>query len=134
MAIKKECSNAFLEYAHQIMFVKIKSGSTLSIATMQEQYNLQKEMVGDDIYVVLVDGTSNSNAGPGVREMMANFNPPNRLATAAIITNNNVAVNIIANFYLRVNRPKIKTKLFNYKEEALKWLQGILQKSVQKVM
>ena len=132
MIIKKECSNAFLEYANQIMFVKIKLGSTLSIQTMQEQYALQNEMVGDDIYAVLVDGTNNSNAEPGAREMMAKHCPVNRVATA-IITNNNIIVNIIANFYIKVNKPQTTTKLFHNKEDALDWLNIKLKKKVRRI-
>ena len=98
---------------------------------MKEQYEEQDKLVGNDKYAVFVDATKNSIASKEVRDFMANHIPPNRLATA-IITNNNLAINVIANFYLRVHQPKVLTKLFSNENDAVDWLKRKITKSGMK--
>lgn len=45
------------------------------------------------------------------------------IASALIV--NNLASRIVANFYIKVNKPKIKNKLFGTMEEAAKWLKSL---------
>ena len=121
----KETSNSFLDYKDHIVFVRIKENAEISVESMQEQYEVQDKLVGNDVYGVLVDGTKNSNVPVNTREFMAKRNPKNRIATA-IITNNNLATNIIANFYLKFHKPKNPTKLFNKETDAITWLKSQL--------
>ena len=122
---KKETSNSILEYSDNIIFVRIKDGVDLTIESMQEQYEAQMEMVKNDKYAVLIDGTKNVTVPHETRKMMADHQPPNRKATA-IVTNRNLATLLMANFYLKVNKPKVQTKLFKYEDAAVMWLKSIL--------
>ena len=127
-SVKKETSNALLEYSSNIMFVRIKEGVLLSIDSMKEQYKTQEEMVGKDIYAVLVDGSNYSLVPQETRAFMAAYHPQNRIATA-VVSNSNLATLMLANFYLKVNKPKITTRLFNKEKEAEEWLRYRLKKS-----
>jgi len=117
----KETSNSFLDYKERIVFVRIKENAEITIKSMQEQYEEQTKLVGNDTYTVLVDGTKNSNVTIEAREFMSKHNPSKRIATA-ILTNNNLATNIIGNFYLKVHKPKNPTKLFSNETDAIEWL------------
>lgn len=125
--MKIETSNSFLQYLDNIMFVRIKEGVELTIESMHEQYEAQNKLIGNDQYVVLVDGTQNAIIPPETRSLMAQHRPPNRRATA-IVTNKNLATLIIANNYLKMNKPKIKTKLFKQEDKAIFWLKRQLKK------
>lgn len=118
---KKEVSNSLLEYCNNIVFVRIKEGAEITVESMHEQFNAQKELVENKEYVVLVDGTKHSTVSPEARKLMADHRPPNRKATA-IVNNDNLAMHLIANFYLRVNKPSIPTKIFKRENEAVAWL------------
>ena len=126
--MKKETSNSFLEYSNQILFVRIKEGAEMTIESMREQYNAQLELVKNNKYAVLVDGTSNVDVPSETRVFMANHSPSNRKATA-IVTNKNLATRLIANFYLKVNKPKVLTKLFKTESDAIRWLKNELDKT-----
>lgn len=52
--MKREILNATLEYADNIIIVRIKEYSDVTVETMQEQYEVQSEIVGQDRYAVLV--------------------------------------------------------------------------------
>ncbi len=125
--MKKETSNADLEFRDQIVFVRIKDGAEITTETMEEQWSVQKEMVGRGTYAVLVDGKKNYTLYPEVREYMAAYQPQGRVATA-LVANKNLATLMIANFYLRFNRPKVPTRMFKEEEEAVLWLKEKLEK------
>ena len=123
--MKKETANSFLEYSNNILFVRIKENAEMTIETMQEQYDVQKEIVKNEKYAVLIDGKNNVSVPSETRIFMANHRPPNRKATAIVIKKN-LATLLIANFYLRMNKPKVQTKLFKFESEAIDWLRDKL--------
>jgi len=43
---------------------------------------------------------------------------------------NNFAQKMIANFYLKFNKPKKPTKIFNSSEKALEWIQGYIKENI----
>ena len=51
-----------------------------------------------------------------------------RSASAVLVKS--VAYKIVANFYLRVNKPKSPYKVFSDEEKAIKWLQGFFSKKL----
>jgi hypothetical protein len=116
-----ETSNSFLEYADHIIYVRLKEGKEITIESMKEQYKAQEELVKNDKYAVLVDGRNTVIMPPETRKFMAAHQPVNRKATA-LVSNNNLVTVLIGNFYLKVNKPKLQTRLFKQEEEAVKWL------------
>lgn len=118
---KIETGNSFLDYKDNIVFVRLKEDVEITVKLMQEQYSKQELLVGNDLYAVLVDASKNANANKETREYMAMYNPQNRVATA-ILTKNNLSVNMIANFYLRISKPLTPTKIFNKEDDAVIWL------------
>jgi hypothetical protein len=47
---------------------------------------------------------------------------------ADAIAYNNLGQKLIANFYLNQNHPRVPTKVFSEKEEAIKWLKTFIKK------
>ena len=45
-----------------------------------------------------------------------------KYATASAIVNTSFAQNLIANFYIKFNKPMVPTRIFTSKEDAEKWL------------
>lgn len=43
---------------------------------------------------------------------------------AIAVLSSNLASRLIVNFYVKINRPQIPTKLFAQKEQAMQWLKG----------
>lgn len=118
----KETSTALLEYKDNIMYVRIIENAELTKKTVREQREGQSELAGEEPFGVLVDGTLTATVTKGAREEMATNVPPNRKATA-IVTNNNMVTRLLGNFYMKLNKPTIPTRLFEQEVEALQWLQ-----------
>lgn len=72
-------------------------------------------------YTVLVSAGAFSSVTKEARELAVKaLYTKNRVATAILTTN--VAQQLIANFYIRFNKPEYPTRGFNKKEDALQWL------------
>lgn len=78
-------------------------------------------MVGEDEYAVLVDASKNSVVPQEARVFMAQHEPPQRKATA-IVCKRNLAMLFVVNFYLKVEKPHVLTRLFQDETEAVEWL------------
>lgn len=122
-----EISTTRLEYLNGIMVLRLKEGSEFNLETTREQFSAQDALTGNDQYAVLVDATHHVLMTKESREFMAAYVNPRRKATA-LLTRYNLATLILANFYMKFNRPLIPTKLFNDEEEAIQWLKQMLEK------
>lgn len=109
------------------MHLRLKEGADFSLEATKEQYAAQDEHTGSDNYTVLVDATHHVSMSKEAREFMAAYQNPRRKATA-LLTRYNLATLILANFYLKFNRPNIPTRLFNHEDEAVAWLKQMLEK------
>lgn len=125
---RKELPTTLLEYHSGIMCLRLKEGSEFDLPAIQEQHAAQDELTGNDTYAVLVDATHHVSMSKECREFMAAYSNPRRKATA-LLTNNNLATIILANFYLRFHRPNTPTRMFNSESEAMNWLRQMLGKS-----
>ncbi len=62
-----------------------------------------------------------------VREhMAANKRTGESLADAIVLTS--LPLGLVGNLYLKINRPKVKSKIFSNKEDAIKWLEAFVAK------
>lgn len=72
-------------------------------------------------HIILILAGSNSIPTDDARAYLASIDcNPLAIAEAYVITS--LAQKIIGNFYLNFNKPVIPTKIFNYEDEAVKWL------------
>ena len=118
---RKEISTTVLEYSNGLMCLRLKEGAEFDLAAIKEQFLAQDEMTNTEDYAVLVDATHHVSMTKECREFMAAYNNPRRKGTA-LLTNYNLATLLLANFYLKFNKPLIPTKIFNKEKEALSWL------------
>lgn len=79
-------------------------------------------------YVILVNSGNFSTITKEARELSASKEfMQNTIAKALLV--NSLAQLIIGRFYIKINKPHIKTELFKDRNEAIKWLQKIIKKS-----
>lgn len=109
------------------MKLRLKEGSDFDLPAIKEQYEAQNQLTGNDDYAVLVDATHHVSMSKECREFMAAYTNPRRKATA-LLTRNNLATIILANFYLRFHRPNVPTRMFSDETEAMNWLRQMLGK------
>jgi len=79
------------------------------------------EVMGDRKYCVIVTSHFLSSISKEARELVASKEySMNTIAKALIV--NSIGQQMVGNFYLKVNRPHIKTKLFSERNKAIEWL------------
>jgi len=127
LLLTKDISTTYLEFVDGIVFLRLKEGADFTLAATKEQYAAQDELTGNNNYAVLVDATHHVGMSKESREFMAAYNNPRRKATA-LLTKYNLATLILANFYMKFNKPVTPTKLFNDESSAISWLNQMLGK------
>lgn len=99
----------------------IKNNATIESRDAWEikKYNLK--ISNNKPYVVLVTSGHLSSVSRGAREVVASKEyVGNTIAKALLVES--LGHRIVGNFYLAVNKPFIKTRMFTEREEALAWL------------
>ena len=81
---------------------------------------INKRIAGDSHYCVLVT-SSNSTISKEAREYIASESFVQKTIAKAIVTGD-VWQRILANWYVKLNQPKLLTKIFDDRESALCWL------------
>jgi len=104
----------------------IKPGAIMEVEDLKiiKQYNF--ELSGKKMYCVLVTAGELASFSTEAREMAASKEFIEAAQAKALLIDS-VAHKIIGNFYLRVNKPFIKTKIFSDRAKALSWLRGFLK-------
>lgn len=94
---------------------------TIDVEDVIEIKKANKELTNGNRYVVLVDSGMITTITKEGRELSASAEfQENTLAKALFVRS--IGHRLIGNFYLKVNKPVIKTKIFDCREKALEWL------------
>jgi hypothetical protein len=82
-------------------------------------------LAGGEKYAVLISAHYLSTFSKESRELTASAEFAKETIATAIIADN-MGLRLIGNFYLQVNKPHIRTKLFTDRDEAMNWLRSEL--------
>lgn len=100
--------------------VRVFENQEFNSVDLKNLVEAQKSNVGL-ILPVLVYCENNANADVVLLSKLSkNINNPYSKADAFVL--NSIAQKILANFYVKINKPERPTKFFNNSEEALIWL------------
>jgi hypothetical protein len=80
------------------------------------------ELAKGNDYAVLIEAGSFTDFSKNAKEASASREHSEKRIAMAIITSN-LAKKILADLYIRINKPVSPTRIFNSKDEAIKWLQ-----------
>lgn len=87
-------------------------------------YNLQ--LCENKPYVMLLTSGHLSDTTKEARELSASKDFSQLTMARALLTDS-IGHKLVANFYLKVNTPHVKTKLFSDREKALTWLRSFIK-------
>ncbi len=100
--------------------------SIIDAADIHEMKNYNLQLCENTPYVMLLTSGHLSDTTKEARELSARKDFSQLTLARALLTNS-IGHKIVANFYLRVNVPHVKTKLFSDREKALTWLRTFLK-------
>lgn len=101
-------------------------GKTIEESDIQALREINLKITKGKPYGVLVQAEELVNFTREVRELLASETFKGNTKAKALITNG-LGQKLLGNFYLKVNKPHIKTRLFTSREKALAWLREELK-------
>lgn len=108
-----------------IVFIRTFEDASIEIPEIDDINKALKELVSSQpCYLVVIAGAGSSSSNEA-REYGAKMREKNVTAEAIVI--NNIAIRILANFYIKVNKPQQKIKLFSNTHDAVEWLYTIIE-------
>lgn len=108
-----------------IMYLRVSPEREESVALAKELVVKMGEMLGGGKAPLLVRHEEFALPGKENREFWAKKEScPYSLADAFIVRS--TALKLIANFYLRMNRPERPTRMFQQESEAIRWLKTFM--------
>lgn len=104
-----------------ILLNHFKAGENIDVEDFKELRKVNLELAEGKPYTVLGMADELTSFSKEAREWLASKEAVGlKIAKAIVISS--LGQRIIGNFYIRVNKPYTKTKLFTKREKALEWL------------
>lgn len=124
-----ETSLATFEYQDNILYVKPFEGIFLDKLEMESLLHSAIELVEGEKYFAVIDTSNNIDSSKDAREYYAN-NELNKFRYADAFIVSSLPLRMVINFFIRVNKPSIPTKMFNTKESAFLWINELKNKKL----
>jgi len=99
-----------------------KKGKVIDVEDVKLLAKTNLELAGHKAYVVLIDSEELTSVTKEAMDYTSHVeSSPKTIARALMV--NNLHNRIVGNFYIKVKKPRIKTRLFNDKSKAMEWLE-----------
>jgi hypothetical protein len=119
---KRQLDIAYMEYQDNILYVRVKNGLVLETEHMKMLLERAIEMAGGEKYYALIDTSDSGDSSPEARTYYAECEfTKYRYADAYVV--DSLATRLLVNFYMKFNKPKVKSKMFGTISEAKQWLE-----------
>jgi hypothetical protein len=120
-----EIPEAFIRFRSDgIVHVHYKENVTLDVELQIRMVAMFKEITGNRKTNFIFQSDEGFFLTEEARKNAINLEKETPVNASALIVTN-LASRIIANFFIKMNKPKIKHKLFGTVEEAVKWLKSL---------
>lgn len=106
---------------NRVLENRIKDHVQIEVEDIVAIKKAHMQLTKGESYVVLVYSGEFSSISKEARELSAGDEYVKETIAKALLVNS-LGQKLVVNFYLSVNRPKIKTKMFLDKKKALEWL------------
>lgn len=104
--------------------VSVNESEEFTVSDLKKLVNAQDELGGAKLPVLVLCAEHASTNSELLTTISKNKNNPYSKADAFVIKS--MAQKILANFYIKINKPERPTKFFNNKDEAINWLKPFL--------
>jgi len=125
---------ATLEYDEQknILYYRVEQDQVVEEYEIKEMLKYVEEFMGPKRHYAVIDFGGNTSSSPEARKAYADSPYINKWRIADAFLVKSLGVRIMANFFIKVTKPKVNTKLFTDEKEAIKWLQSIAKSEKKK--
>lgn len=114
-----------LKYEDRILTVTLLEGLEITEQILEKIFSEGTRLSQGTPFCILADVRANVSSTAGARKYGAK-NPFSKNHIAYAMLADTTAVVILSNFFIKVNRPPVQTRLFKKEKEAISWLKGFL--------
>jgi hypothetical protein len=118
--IKSSLPKMDLTFEDGILVMTVFPDVHLEVDDYKLMIEERKKMVGDEPFGVIADARAYHTATREVRPFVAKINPPGQVGVA--ILTESLALRLMANFYMNIDRPACPTRMVKDMDEAKAWL------------
>jgi len=122
---KKITENEFviIEFLDDIVIITWKVDMT-DIELVKKMVDLRLKVTPDEPYLFIANVMNVKKSTKEARDYLASKKGSERVIAAALIVDSMLTATL-ANFFMRVSKPLVTTKLFTEEEEAIRWLKTV---------
>ncbi|HRG01655.1 MAG TPA: hypothetical protein PKZ75_11085 [Bacteroidia bacterium] len=110
--------------SNDIVYVTFKDNCILDISLQMRLLNYYKNITDDKLMHFIFFAAENVSITKEARDNAVIIEDKSMIGATAVVVNT-LPYKLIANFYLKFNKPKRPYKVFGKEEEAIKWLKTI---------
>lgn len=119
---KIETSTVFMEINDGILFIVVKEDADLGIDEIKEAIEARKKIQGKNPILTLVDNRKVWQLTKEASQYSSSIEVARLSKAMALLSDTSLAARLIANFFIKINKQHVPTKLFKSEEKALSWL------------
>jgi hypothetical protein len=127
----KDYPLAKLEFDEQknILFYRIKQDQVVDVAEIREMLEYVQEFMGPVRHYAVIDFGGNLSSSTEARQVYADAEYLQKWRIADAFLVKSLPVRLIANFFIKVTKPKVTTRLFTDENAAVNWLETLKRES-----
>lgn len=110
--------------SNDIVYVTFKDDCNLDIPLQMRLLDYYKEITDNKLMHFMFFAAENVSLSKEARDNAVKIEDQSMLGATAVVVDT-LAYKLIANFYLKFNKPKRPYKVFSKEEDAIKWLKTI---------
>lgn len=110
--------------SNDIVYVTFKDDCNLDIPLQMRLLDYYREITDDKLMHFIFFAAENVSLSKEARDNAVKIEDQSTLGASAVVVDT-LAYKLIANFYLKFNKPKRPYRVFSKEEEAIKWLKTI---------
>ncbi len=126
---KIELEKAIVSFENGIIHIHLKSGQEIELSDAVFIVEAMGKLGNGKKYPILIDAGEFSSIDKEARIFSATAES-NLYTLADAIAYCNIAQKLLANFYVKYNKPLVPTRVFANKTEAVDWLRTFLPQNI----
>ncbi|MES2567693.1 MAG: hypothetical protein V4565_12550 [Bacteroidota bacterium] len=123
-------TNAFVMNVHDDLLIefKVKKNTKLQESDVWESRDMSVNYLPEKKFFVLFEGEEDADVSGDARRAGASEEYTKHVAALALYSSKTYEI-ILGSLFLKINRPKVPTKFFDNRDEAILWLKSLQGKA-----
>lgn len=105
-----------------VLFFRVKQDIEVDVKEIGEMLRYVEEFMGPKRHLCVVDFGTHVSSSSEARKLYADspYIQNYRIADAFLVKS--LALSLVANFFIQITKPKVKTRMFSDENQAVEWL------------